>query len=70
MAAYKGGVELLTRLMEKFDIQNPEEYLPNIQAISAMQEAQQAGGQGFGEQPQQVPFSPQPQPGALGQFGL
>ena len=67
MAAYKGGVELLTRLMEKFDIQNPEEYLPNIQAISALQEARQANG---GQPPQQVPFAPQPQPGALGQFGL
>jgi len=62
LSAYKGGVELLTRLLERFDIQNPEQYLPNIQAISAVQEQQQAGGPGA---PAQQPLGG---PGGAGPF--
>jgi hypothetical protein len=44
-SAYKGGVELLKRLLEKFDIQNPNEYLPDLEAIAAQQQQQQLAAQ-------------------------
>jgi hypothetical protein len=44
VSAYTGGVELLRRLLERFDIQNPEQYLPNAQAIFGALEQMQAGG--------------------------
>jgi hypothetical protein len=45
-AAYRGGVELLKRLLEKFDIQNPDEYIPDLDAIQAQaQQQQQQQGQ-------------------------
>lgn len=33
-AAYMSGTQLLARLLEKFDIQNPKEYLGNLEAIA------------------------------------
>lgn len=42
-ASYAGGVELLQRLLERFDIQNPDQYLPNIEiAQNSMQPQQPA----------------------------
>jgi hypothetical protein len=70
LSAYTGGVELLKRLLERFDIQNPEQYVPNLQAL------QQAGG--MQAQPPQHPqlsplggyFGPGPfQGGAQQQLG-
>lgn len=36
-AAYTSGTELLKRLLERFDIQNPSEYIPNLQALQGAQ---------------------------------
>lgn len=36
-AAYTAGTELLKRLLERFDVQNPSEYLPNLQALQGAQ---------------------------------
>lgn len=46
-AAYTSGTELLKRLLERFDIQNPSEYLPNLDANqqAAQAQGQQAPGQ-------------------------
>lgn len=41
-AAYSSGVELMSRLLEKFDIQNPDKYLGNLQAIAGMLQSQGA----------------------------
>ena len=45
LAAYQGGVEMISRLLERFDIQNPEQYVPNPPQIQQMvaQRAQQMG---------------------------
>ena len=43
-AAYKSGTELLKRLLERFDIQNPSEYIPNLQAIQQGQNITGAQG--------------------------
>ena len=42
-AAYNAGVELTARLLEKFDVQNPEKYLGNLQAIAGMLASQGSG---------------------------
>ena len=54
-AAYRAGTELLKRLLERFDIQNPSEYVPQDpqQAMDPMQQMQQmmmqqGGGGGMG----------------------
>lgn len=43
-ALYSGGVELLKQLLQRFDIQNPSDYLGNMEAIAAALSAQQNGG--------------------------
>ena len=70
LAAYQGGVEMISRLLERFDIQNPEQYVPNPPQIQQMvaQRAQQAAQQG--PQAQLAPlggfFGPSPLAGAGG----
>ena len=59
LSAYTGGVELLKRLLERFDIQNPDQYVPDLQAL------QQQGQIGA---PGQQPPSDQPQLAPLGGF--
>jgi len=41
---FQGGRDMMIRLMEQFDVRNPEELLPNVQALLAAQGAS-AGGQ-------------------------
>ncbi len=48
-AAYTAGTEMLKRLLERFDIQNPSEYVPNLQALQ--QSGALEGGQGQQSQP-------------------
>jgi len=81
LAAYTAGVELLKRLLERFDIQNPEMYVPNLEMVQQMQQQaqgqqmQQQGGQPGqpGVQPQFAPmggfFGPGPFQGAQKQVG-
>jgi hypothetical protein len=61
--SYIAGVELLTRLLEKFDIQNPEQYIPTPQFIQ-QQLAQRAQQLGAGPELQVAPvggfFGPGP----------
>jgi hypothetical protein len=53
---FEGGAELLRRLMEQFDVRNPDEIVPtlqsNLNALQALQQGQQiapvAGGNGGG----------------------
>jgi len=51
-AAYTAGTEMLKRLLEKFDIQNPTEYVPDLQALQGAQgqpgQEQLVGNQGLG----------------------
>ena len=47
-AAYSAGTDLLKRLLERFDIQNASEYIPDLQKI------QQQQGQGQGQPGQQL----------------
>ena len=47
-SSYVAGVELLKRLLERFDIQNPTEYIPNMQVL------QQMGAMGAGSMGQQM----------------
>jgi hypothetical protein len=61
-AAYSSGTELLKRLLERFDIQNPSEYLPNLGALAqggaqmpGMAQQQQAGGLGIQGQAGGIP---------------
>lgn len=56
-SAYTGQVELLRRLLESFDIQNPEQFVP-----SALSEAarQQQAGQQPGQGPETAPAGPGP----------
>lgn len=42
-ASFVSGVELLTRLLERFDIQNPEQYISNLEVIANSLNAQQQG---------------------------
>jgi hypothetical protein len=35
-AAYNGNNEMMTRLLETFDVQNPEDYLPQTQTQTQM----------------------------------
>ena len=44
VALYSGGVELLKQLLARFDIQNPSEYLGNMEAIANALLAQAQGG--------------------------
>lgn len=75
LASYTAGVELLKRLLERFDIQNPDMYVPNLQAVQQMQAQQAAQIQGApgGVQPQFAPlggfFGPGPFQGAPRQVG-
>lgn len=82
LAAYTAGVELLKRLLERFDIQNPESYVPNLQAVQEMQAQMQppvpgggqpGQGQGGGPEAQFAPlggfFGPGPFQGAPKQMG-
>lgn len=67
-AAYTSGVELLERLLERFDIQNPSQYLNNLEAISQSLQAQQGGqnaalGPMMGAQNGAGGGAPQPMPG-------
>ena len=43
LAMYVGGVELMKLLLEKFDIQDPQTFLPDVSQIQ-QQQAQQQGG--------------------------
>jgi hypothetical protein len=45
MDMFRGGAELLSRLLEQFDVTNPEEIVPNIQAAMAAQQQMMQGGQ-------------------------
>lgn len=47
-SSYVAGVELLKRLLERFDIQNPSEYIPNLMVL------QQMGALGAGSMGQQM----------------
>jgi hypothetical protein len=49
-AAYASGVELMGRLLEKFDVQNPREYLGNIEGLASQLQSQgaQPGMQSLG----------------------
>lgn len=42
---FQGGAELLRQVMEQFDVRNPEEFIPNIQALLGAQQALSAGQQ-------------------------
>lgn len=42
-AAYRSGVELMGQLLQKFDIQNPREYLGNLEAIAGTMQSMGAG---------------------------
>lgn len=77
VAAYTGGTQLLERLLEKFDIQNPSEYIPNLQALAGSLQAQSQNinpamaGAGLAPQPAQIQPSPQFGWEQMGQlFGL
>lgn len=62
-ASYSGGVQLLQRLYEKYDIQNASDYLGNMDKIAE----QMAGGGQEGAQPgMQPPGMPGAQPGMGG----
>jgi len=43
-AAYASGVEMLARLFERFDVQNPRDHLGNLEAVANSLSAQQNGG--------------------------
>jgi hypothetical protein len=43
VSSYVGGIELLQRLLERFEIQNPEMYIPNMQVALQSQMQQGAG---------------------------
>jgi hypothetical protein len=43
VALFTGAVELVDQLLQRFDIQNPDNYMGNLQAIAATLEAQQQG---------------------------
>jgi len=43
-AAYASGVEMLARLFERFDVQNPRDHLGNLEAVANSLNAQQNGG--------------------------
>lgn len=43
-AAFRSGVELLGQLLQRFDIQNPRDYLGNLEAIAAGMQSMQPGG--------------------------
>ena len=43
-AAFASGVEMLARLFERFDVQNPREHLGNLEAVANSLNAQQQGG--------------------------
>ena len=60
---FKGGAELMGRVLEQFDVRNPEDVLPNINALlSAQGQMGQGGGQISPMQGGQAP----PQGGMLG----
>lgn len=44
VAAYVGGVQMLERLIEKFDIQNPEQFIPNLDILMGQMQSQQQAG--------------------------
>lgn len=52
-ATYTGGVELIERMLEKFDIQNPSQYLGNMEAVAAQLTGQ--GQQGMMMPPGMLP---------------
>lgn len=56
-AAYTAGTELLKRLLERFDIQNPSEFLPDLKQIQQQQQQTQQGmgGQQQPQNAQQIP---------------
>ena len=43
-AAYASGVEMLARLFERFDVQNPRDHLGNLEAVANSLNATQQGG--------------------------
>lgn len=59
VAAYTSGVELMGRLLEKFDIQNPREYLGNIEGLASQLAAQGAQGGMQPQPPMGMPGMPQ-----------
>jgi hypothetical protein len=67
MAAYTGGTELLKRLLEAHNIQNPERYLPQSGQGNGAAAPQLPQQQGFG-QPQAGPAIAPQQTGSI--FGL
>jgi len=42
-ASYASGVEMMKRLLERFDVQNPSDYAPNLAAIVASMQANAEG---------------------------
>lgn len=42
-ASYASGVEMMKRLLERFDVQNPSDYAPNLAALVSTMQAQQQG---------------------------
>ena len=64
-AAYTGQVELFKRLLETFDIQNPEEYLPALATQAAVGAGPAPGQPGPAEQPE-AEGAPGAVPGAGG----
>jgi hypothetical protein len=65
-ASYSAITELLARLLERFDIQNPSQYLGNMKAIAGsltgMQNGQNAATMGLVDAMQPAPLSPFPGP--------
>jgi hypothetical protein len=61
-AAYTGTTELFTRLLETFDIQNPDEYVP---ALAQQAQAAQLGAGGMPGQPGLGGVQPGAAPGAM-----
>jgi len=59
---FEGGTTLLTQVLSEFDVTNPEEFVPNLQALQGAQATIQ---QGFGGPAQGVP-----QPNGAGGAGL
>lgn len=66
-ASYQAITELLKRLLERFDIQNPDHYLGNMSAIAsslnAASQGQNAATMGMMQPP--LPMSPYPSGGAV-----
>lgn len=60
-ASYSGAVQLMERLLEKFDIQNPSQYLGNMKAIAGAMTAQAQGMNPAAMALAPIPMQPYPQ---------